>query len=212
MRFEFKSLHELFSFTLPKQTELGLHVFWDQQRAVHTLRVDFCSERRRSEYWPDTLRLAEDEHLIELPGDLDFDAVVAVNSAELDRDVRNADKLKPNNITLAADNDSFCLGLDGRTIRGATLVQTERQTDVRPVVNVYNFKLLKLLLKAHKLSDSVELRLKQNFPLVLFFHIEALGSLQLTLAPNEQAERPPLPELSRKRKQSEFTYTGHKNS
>ena len=69
----------------------------------------------------------------------------------------------------------------GETDSGLTFVKTSGDESI--IQGYYNLKHMVLFTKCTSLCNSIEMYMKNNFPIVIKFTVGSLGSLKLALAP-----------------------------
>ena len=74
----------------------------------------------------------------------------------------------------------------GETSNGLTFVKSSTEDNV--IQGYYNLKHLTLFTKCTNLCNSIEMYMKNNFPIVIKFSVGSLGSLKLALAPKVEMD------------------------
>jgi proliferating cell nuclear antigen len=69
----------------------------------------------------------------------------------------------------------------GETSNGLNFIKTSNDTEI--IQAYYNLKILVIFTKCTNLCNSIEMYMKNNFPIVIKFSVGSLGSLKLALAP-----------------------------
>ena len=69
----------------------------------------------------------------------------------------------------------------GETSNGLNFIKTSADTEI--IQAYYNLKMLVIFIKCTNLCNSIEMYMKNNFPIVIKFAVGSLGSLKLALAP-----------------------------
>ena len=74
----------------------------------------------------------------------------------------------------------------GETSNGLTFVKSSDEDNI--IQGYYNLKHLVLFTKCTNLCNSIEMYMKNNFPIVIKFTVGSLGCLKLALAPKVEME------------------------
>lgn len=128
-----------------------------------------------------------DEQTIKLP-DVEFDSVITMPSAFFQRMCRDMHNISDTMIIRSANNQ-LVLACNGDFARQETVIgeadsgmTMQTKTD-RTIEGRFSLKYLSLFCKAANLSNTIELFLKESFPLILKYNVASLGELKFCVAP-----------------------------
>lgn len=161
--------HDTFTLYLesPTSNELGIKIENSDKNSV----TDF------------KLKLLDiDEETITLP-DVEFDSIITMPSAFFQKICRDMQYIS-NVIYIRSTGTRLVLGCVGDFARQETVIgQTQDGMSIsdntkQTVEGRYSLKYLSLFCKASSLSNTIQLFLKQGFPLVLSYNIASLGELR----------------------------------
>lgn len=128
----------------------------------------------------------DSEHLI-IP-DVEFQSVITMPSAffqRICRDMLNLSEV----ITIRSHRDTFVLSCEGDFAKQETVIgeKTDGMTMCTKTDEVvegkYSLKYLNLFTKSTSLCNTIELFVKQDYPLILQYNVANLGSIRFCLAP-----------------------------
>jgi proliferating cell nuclear antigen len=127
-----------------------------------------------------------DENELRIP-DVALDSVISMPSNEFQRICRDMLNIS-DNIIITSSNNSLKLSCNGdyasqETVIGETshgLVFSKRDGDVS---GEFSLKYINLFTKSTNLSNTVEIYMKENYPLMLVYNVANLGSITFALAP-----------------------------
>lgn len=128
-----------------------------------------------------------DDEIISLP-DVEFDSVITMPSAFFQRLCRDMLNLSDTMIIRSAGNQ-LILGCNGDFARQETVIgeadagMSVTSKSDKVVEGRFSLKYLSLFCKAANLSNTIELFLKENFPLILKYNVASLGELRFCVAP-----------------------------
>ncbi len=154
---------------------------YELQMCIHNKEKNVCLESR--------LKLLDiDQDSISIPP-IKFDALIAMPSADLQRYCRDL-LIVSDKIRLVSSDGAFQLSAVG-DFATQTITVRERSSGAVFVPSkgavagsgVFSLKFLSMFAKATNLSQTVEILLKDDFPLILIYRIGDMGKLQYCLAP-----------------------------
>jgi proliferating cell nuclear antigen len=128
-----------------------------------------------------------DDEIITLP-DVEFDNVITMPSAFFQRMCRDMLNIGDTMIIKSAGNQ-LLLGCNGDFARQETVIgeadagMTMTAKSDRVIEGRFSLKYLSLFCKATNLSNTIELFLKEAYPLILKYNIASLGELRFCVAP-----------------------------
>ena len=126
-----------------------------------------------------------DEDILEIPN-IEFDNVITMPSNDFQSYIREL-SIITNKIRIKSDDSKFILYGIGDfaetsiTVGESTKHITDRKINIES--ELFNIKYLLLFTKSTNLCTTVEIYLKNNFPLILIYNVANLGKLQYCLAP-----------------------------
>tara|TARA_B100001093_G_scaffold520302_1_gene614463 strand:+ start:3635 stop:4414 length:780 start_codon:yes stop_codon:yes gene_type:complete len=125
-----------------------------------------------------------DEDLLEIPN-IEFDTVKTMPSNDFQSYIREL-AIITNKITLESNNNTFILSGKGDFAETKINVGDSNSLNISSNINeigVFYIKYLLLFTKSTNLCTTVEIYLKNKFPLILVYNVANLGKLQYCLAP-----------------------------
>lgn len=130
-----------------------------------------------------------DSEEITIP-DVEFDSVITMPSAYFQRLCRDALNLA-DHMTIKSQGNKLVLSCAGDFARQETIIGqadagmniTSRE-DAAVVEGKFSLKYLSLFCKASSLCNTLELYLKDSFPLIMKYNIASLGEVKFVLAPS----------------------------
>jgi proliferating cell nuclear antigen len=132
------------------------------------------------------------EDVIQIP-DVEFDSVITMQSNDFQKLCR--DMLPLHNILkITSTNGEFVLSVKGdfaeqsikigETVNGLTF---SKQMEANKVVEGdFDLKYINLFTKSTNLCSTIEIFIRQNYPLILLYSVANLGSLKFCLAPKTE--------------------------
>ena len=132
------------------------------------------------------------EDVIQIP-DVEFDSVITMQSNDFQKLCR--DMLPLHNILkITSTNGEFVLSVKGdfaeqsikigETVNGLTF---SKQMEANKVVEgEFDLKYINLFTKSTNLCSTIEIFIRQNYPLILLYSVANLGSLKFCLAPKTE--------------------------
>ena len=128
-----------------------------------------------------------DEQELSIP-DVEIDCIVTMNSNEFQKLCRDMSNIK-DTITITSEGKEIKFGCDGdfaewETIIGETshgLVFNKQTED--NITGEYSLKYINLFTKSTNLCNTIELYLKQDYPLIMKYNVGNLGQIKFCLAP-----------------------------
>lgn len=128
-----------------------------------------------------------DDEIISLP-DVEFDSVITMPSAFFQRLCRDMLNISDTMI-IKSTGSQLVLGCNGDFARQETVIgeadagmNISAKTD-KTVEGRFSLKYLSLFCKAANLSNTIELFLKEAYPLILKYNVASLGELRFCVAP-----------------------------
>lgn len=156
----------------PTSNELGIKI----QNAEKNSVTDF------------KLKLLDvDEEIITLP-DVEFDSVITMPSAFFQRMCRDMLNLSDTMIIRSSGNQ-LVLGCNGDFARQETVIgeadtgMVMSSASPKTIEGRFSLKYLSLFCKASSLSNTIELFIKEAYPLILKYNVASLGELRFCVAP-----------------------------
>ena len=125
-----------------------------------------------------------DEDILEIPN-IEFDTVKTMPSNDFQSYIREL-SIITNKITLESNNSKFTLSGDGDFAETKIVVgdsNTNELTANHNASGTFYIKYLLLFTKSTNLCTTVEIYLKNRYPLILVYNVANLGKLQYCLAP-----------------------------
>jgi proliferating cell nuclear antigen len=128
-----------------------------------------------------------DDEIISLP-DVEFDNVITMPSAFFQRLCRDMLNLGDTMVIRSAGNQ-LVLGCNGDFARQETVIgeadagMTMTAKTDKTIEGRFSLKYLSLFCKATNLSNTIELFLKESYPLILKYNVASLGELRFCVAP-----------------------------
>lgn len=120
--------------------------------------------------------------------DEDFDSVITMPSAyfqRLCRDMLNISTI----MTIRSEGNTLTLSCNGDFARQETVIgeadagMNVASTSTKRIESSFSLKYLSLFCKASSLCNTIELFLKESYPLILKYNIASLGEMRFVLAP-----------------------------
>lgn len=144
------------------------------------------SDKKTTTYFK--LKLLDlNESTLSIPA-VEMDAVFTMNSQEFQRLIRDMQNLGQI-VKIRVHGDELSLSCEGdyaeqesilkETINGLTFL---KKTAV-PICNEYSLKFMSLFVKASNLSGTIELFMKNDYPIIMRYQVASLGQLRFVLAP-----------------------------
>ena len=128
-----------------------------------------------------------DEQEISIP-DVEIDCVVTMMSNEFQKLCRDMSNIKET-ITITSENKEIKFGCDGDFAEWETTIGEtsnglvfNKQTD-EYITGEYSLKYINLFTKSTNLCNTIELYLKQDYPLIMKYNVGNLGQIKFCLAP-----------------------------
>ena len=125
-----------------------------------------------------------DEDILDIPN-IEFDTVKTMPSNDFQSYVREL-SIITNKIKLESINNTFCLSGEGDFAETRIMVGDSNNIEIKNEHDAYGtfyIKYLLLFTKSTNLCTTVEIYLKNKFPLILVYNVANLGKLQYCLAP-----------------------------
>ena len=125
-----------------------------------------------------------DEDILDIPN-IEFDTVKTMPSNDFQSYIREL-SIITNKITLESNNNTFSLSGEGDFAETKINVGDSNNIDIKTEHNAkgtFYVKYLLLFTKSTNLCTTVEIYLKNKFPLILVYNVANLGKLQYCLAP-----------------------------
>lgn len=124
-----------------------------------------------------------DEDILDIPN-IEFDTVKTMPSNDFQSYIREL-SIITNKVTLESKNNSFSLVGEGDFAETKINVGDSNSLDItdHPAKGTFYIKYLLLFTKSTNLCTTVEIYLKNKFPLILVYNVANLGKLQYCLAP-----------------------------
>jgi proliferating cell nuclear antigen len=161
----------------PTSNELGIKI----QNAEKNSMTDF------------KLKLLDvDDEIITLP-DVEFDNVITMPSAFFQRMCRDMLNISDTMVIRSAGNQ-LVLACEGDFARQETVIgeadagMCVSSTTDKTIEGRFSLKYLSLFCKASNLSNTIELFLKESYPLILKYNVASLGELRFCVAPKVDSE------------------------
>ena len=154
----------------------------------------FVENGEKNSYTTYNLNLIDiDEQDINIP-DLTFNSIITMPSADFQKIIRDAYNIC-DTIEIVSYNNQLTFNLQGdwvsqktvigssenNTNNGLLYIKNDNVDDI--ILGRYSLKYLILFTKATNLSASVELYLKNDYPIVILYSVASLGTMRLCLAP-----------------------------
>lgn len=176
-----------------------------EQPEVLSLRLDNNEKQKRGAF--DIKLMDIDQTYLEIPDEV-FDMTIALDSAEFQqmcRDVNTVDAeraritVSQGEVTMRAEGDDGSAEISLGAKRDA---EPSESSGVGVVSNEYPLKFLMQFAKASKLSQTVRIRIKDNFPIMMDYQIPSIGLLRFCLSPfpsdDDECTAEPAPTVKRK--------------
>lgn len=128
-----------------------------------------------------------DSEDISIP-DVQFDSVITMPSAYFQRLCRDMLNIGTT-MTICSEGNMLKLSCNGDFARQETVIgeatagMAVSTTSAKRIEGQFNLKYLSLFCKATNLCNSIEMFLKENYPLILLYKVASLGDLRFCLAP-----------------------------
>ena len=126
-----------------------------------------------------------DEQIINIP-DIDFDYFITMPSSDFQGYVADLSIIS-NELKISSNDKEFILSASGDFAQTSISIQ---QTNIKTKNNitstqngVYNIKYIQLFSKSSNLCGSVEIYIKNDYPLTLIYNVANLGQIKYCLAP-----------------------------
>jgi proliferating cell nuclear antigen len=130
-----------------------------------------------------------DSEEITIP-DVEFDSVITMPSAYFQRLCRDALNLA-DHMTIRSHNGTLTLSCTGDFARQETVIgqadagmAISSRPDAGKVEGKFSLKYLSLFCKSSSLCNTLELYVKESFPLIMKYNIASLGEVKFVLAPS----------------------------
>jgi proliferating cell nuclear antigen len=134
-----------------------------------------------------------DEEAIQIPP-AQFESIITMPSSQFQKICRDMGNLS-DTIEIQSVGQQLIFRCDGdfakqttklgETVSGLSFVKNNDPTDI--IQGYYNLRHLVLFTKCTNLCNSIEIFMKNNFPIVIKFAVGSLGSLKLALAPTSHS-------------------------
>jgi proliferating cell nuclear antigen len=128
-----------------------------------------------------------DSEEIKIP-DVDFDSVITMPSAYFQRICRDMLNIS-DTMTISSQGTQLVLGCNGDFARQETVIgEADAGMSVsaksnKKIEGRFSLKYLSLFCKAANLCNTIELFLKESYPLILKYNVASLGEIRFCLAP-----------------------------
>ena len=124
-----------------------------------------------------------DEDILEIPN-IEFDSVITMPSNDFQSYIREL-SIITNKIRIISKDGLFILSGEGDFAK--TQIQVgdvnNKQITNKTATGLFNIKYLLLFIKSTNLCTTVEIYLKNEFPLILVYNVANLGKLKYVLSP-----------------------------
>ena len=153
---------------------------------VLSLRLDNSEKQKRGSF--DVKLMDIDHTYLEIPDEV-FDVTISLDSAEFQqmcRDVNTADAERARITVSRKEVTMRAVGDDGSaeiSLGAKRDAESEDNVAAAAVSNEYPLKFLMQFAKASKLSQTVRIRIKDNFPIMMDYRIPSIGLLRFCLSP-----------------------------
>ena len=133
-----------------------------------------------------------DDEIITLP-DVEFDNVITMPSAYFQRLCRDMLNLS-DTMVIRSTGNQLVLACNGDFARQETVIgeadagMTMSAKSDKVIESRFSLKYLSLFCKAANLSNTIELFLKESYPLILKYNVASLGELKFCVAPRVDGE------------------------
>ncbi len=142
---------------------------------------DNDEKKKRGEYSYNLMDNDESELVIP---DEDFNSVITLDPSEFQQMCRDLNCLETDRVKITSTGREFIMSASGDNARGSfSLGQRNEEGKGEVICNEYPLKFLICFAKAARLSNTLIIRLKPNFPIILDYQIPSLGLLRFCLSP-----------------------------
>lgn len=154
------------------------------------IKIENCEKNSVTNYKLNLLDLNDEG--IQIPP-ASFDSVITMPSSDFQKLCRDMSGLTDtlelksvDNLLILSCKGDFCTQETklGQTNNGMTFVKNNNPNDI--VQGYFSLKHLVLFTKCTNLCNSIEMYLKNNYPLIISYSVASLGNIKLCLAPQEQ--------------------------
>ena len=128
-----------------------------------------------------------DSEDINIP-DVEFDSIVTMPSAYFQRICRDMLNISEK-MTIRSQGDQLCLSCNGDFARQETVVgpsdagMSLSSVSEKRIEGTFSLKYLSLFCKASSLANTMELFLKESYPIIIKYNVASLGEIRFCLAP-----------------------------
>jgi proliferating cell nuclear antigen len=148
------------------------------------LHIEIVNKEKKTNILTVLKLLDIDEDILDIPN-IEFDTVKTMPSNDFQSYIREL-SIITNKIKLESKNDTFSLTGEGDFAETKINVGDSNTIDIKTEHNakgIFYIKYLLLFTKSTNLCTTVEIYLKNKFPLILVYNVANLGKLQYCLAP-----------------------------
>ena len=153
------------------------------------IKIENCEKNSVTNFKLNLLDLNDES--IQIPP-ASFDSVITMPSSDFQKLCRDMSGLSDtleiksvDNLLILSCKGDFCTQETrlGQTNNGMTFVKNNNPSDI--VQGYFALKHLVLFTKCTNLCNSIEMYLKNNYPLIISYSVASLGNIKLCLAPQE---------------------------
>lgn len=158
--------------------------FYILENSSTKLHIEIENKEKKTNILTVLKLLDLDEDILDIP-DIGFDTVKTMPSNDFQSYVREL-SIITNKIKLESKNNTFSLSGEGDFAETKINIGDSNDQNISTIHNAsgtFYIKYLLLFTKSTNLCTTVEIYLKNNYPLILVYNVANLGKLQYCLAP-----------------------------
>ena len=157
--------------------------FFIQSNDINKLNIQIENKEKKTIILTQLKLLDIDDDILKIP-DIKFNSVINMPSNDFQSHIREL-AIITNQINITSNNGMITLQGDGDFANTNITVgeKTENKDENLIVTGKFNIKYLLLFTKSTNLCTTVEIYLKNNYPLILVYNVANLGTLKYVLTP-----------------------------
>lgn len=158
--------------------------FYILEKSSTKLQIEIENKEKKTNILTVLKLLDLDEDILDIP-DIGFDTVKTMPSNDFQSYIREL-SIITNKVRLESKNNTFALLGEGDFAETKINIGDSNNEDISTIHDasgLFYIKYLLLFTKSTNLCTTVEIYLKNNFPLILVYNVANLGKLQYCLAP-----------------------------
>lgn len=174
------SLHKIIK-SIKNNDVISLYIYKDDITKLH---IEIENKEKKTKIHTILKLLDIDTDIIEIP-DIQFDSVITMPSNDFQNYIRELSILT-NKIKIESNGNKTIFSGEGDFAETYIIVgdsNNENNNNLSLASGIFNIKFLMLFAKSTNLCTTVEIYLKNNYPLILVYNVANLGKIKYCLVP-----------------------------